>query len=588
MISRVVLLTVAAALAAAILHALVLVHSTINTVTEVIEQDGVEETGACIRQEVQEHFGGAIFDSLRQSERRDEVARRLLGLMRRHGGFRIKVYDESGVILWSDETRLIGRRFPDNFLLDRALAGEVASKFERPERSEHEYERGAAAYIAEIYVPIPDPSGRVQGVVEMYRRADDVAAGLSRVKRTVWTGAAVATGFLCAALALIVGYGQRRVLRLNEQLREHRDALMGEKAKLDAVVDGVGVGLLLVGQDRRVLWANRAMEMGLGRKGDPVGKLCHDVLWGNDAPCADCSSRRALATGSESHADKSFRGKDGRTRHYHVVAWPMRDASGKASHTLEMVQDVTESVQMQVRFQQAAKLATAGELAGHVAHEVNNPIAIISGKLRLLLANHRDDLPAKVAEDLAKCVDLADRIALIAQGLLSFCRPSASGRAPLDLRAPARKAWAVVEGRARAAGVVLDDQMEGDTLPFVSASAAELEQVFLNLLLNALDAMPGGGRITLSASTHSAGLVPREPRVLVSVEDTGPGMTPEVRERIFDPFFTTKGEWKGTGLGLSICLGIVQGHGGTIEVESEPGRGTRFTVCLPGVVAGDF
>lgn len=579
-VGRAVLLAVIVTLAAAVLHALVLLHFTIDAVTRVIEQDGVAEASACIRQEVLEHFGGALFDSLRQSERRDEVARQLLGLMRRHGGFRVKVYDVSGAILWSDEARLIGQRFPDNFLLDRALAGEVVSKFEKPERSEHVYERGEGAYVTEIYVPILDASGGVQGVVEMYRRADDVAAGISRVTRTVWTGAAVATAFLCVTLALIVGYGQRRVLRLNRQIREQRDELASEKAKLDAVVNGVGVGLLLVGQDRRVLWANRVLGQFAGGKRDPVGRSCHDVLWGADDPCTECASRTALSTGIEARVDKSVGGKNGQTRHYHVVAWPMRDVSGKATRTLEMVQDVTERVQIQARFQQAAKLAAVGELAGHVAHEVNNPIGVVSAKARLLLSDRRGEMSTAVADEIGKIVELADRVAGIARGLLSYCRPSPSARVPLDLRGPVRKALAMIESRARALGARIEDGFD-EVAPAVLANGAEMEQVFLNLFLNALDAMPGGGRLAVAVRAGLPAGPNSHPWVIATVDDSGTGIPDAIRGRLFEPFVTTKSEAGGTGLGLAICAGIIRDHGGVIEAASAPGRGARFTIRLP-------
>jgi len=126
--------------------------------------------------------------------------------------------------------------------------------------------------------------------------------------------------------------------------------------------------------------------------------------------------------------------------------------------------------------------------------------------------------------------------------------------------------------------VVVQDELP-ETLPPVKANAQELEQVFLNLLLNALDAMPKGGRLKVSAATTA--LRDEQPAVAVAVADTGVGIPETIRDRIFEPFFTTKQEGRGTGLGLSICLGLVRSHGGEIEVESEPGRGSRFTIKLP-------
>jgi signal transduction histidine kinase len=115
----------------------------------------------------------------------------------------------------------------------------------------------------------------------------------------------------------------------------------------------------------------------------------------------------------------------------------------------------------------------------------------------------------------------------------------------------------------------------------VRANASELEQVFLNLFLNALDAMPEGGRLAVSTLGEGMRLADGRPCLAVIVEDTGNGIPPEIRERIFEPFFTTKEEGRGTGLGLSICLGLVRNHGGEIEADSTPGKGARFTVKLP-------
>jgi len=252
--------------------------------------------------------------------------------------------------------------------------------------------------------------------------------------------------------------------------------------------------------------------------------------------------------------------------------------TGGAIRVVLLAQDVTQQKKAQAQVLQSAKLAAVGELAGHVAHEVNNPNAIISAKARLLLSDHRQGMTAKVAEDLQKIVDLSDRVARIAQGLLTYCRPSASARGPLDLRDAAAKALALVEPRAAAAGVEIVNALDPG-LPRVAANGHEMEQVCLNLFLNAIDAMPRGGRLAVALGPGALG--DGTSGVCLAVEDTGVGIPRENQRRIFDPFFTTKEQERGTGLGLSICMGLVRSHGGEIEVESEPGRGSRFTVRLP-------
>ncbi|HEY0997430.1 MAG TPA: ATP-binding protein, partial [Gemmatimonadaceae bacterium] len=224
----------------------------------------------------------------------------------------------------------------------------------------------------------------------------------------------------------------------------------------------------------------------------------------------------------------------------------------------------------------AARLAAVGELAGQVAHEVNNPIAIMSAKARLLLRQHEQALPPAVAVEIGKIAEQSDRVARIAQGLLSYCRPAPGARSALDVRVPIRRALAYVDARAAAAGVRVSDELPG-SLPHVRANAPELEQVFLNLFLNALDAMPAGGTLRVAAHEERHGA---EAALAVEVHDTGAGIPDDIRSRIFEPFLTTKGH-HGSGLGLSICQGLVGSHGGVIEVESRVGHGTRMTVRLP-------
>ncbi|HSQ29154.1 MAG TPA: ATP-binding protein [Gemmatimonadaceae bacterium] len=237
-----------------------------------------------------------------------------------------------------------------------------------------------------------------------------------------------------------------------------------------------------------------------------------------------------------------------------------------------------EQRRIEARAQRAEKLAAIGELAGRVAHEVNNPVAIISAKTRLLLSNHRVELSTHTVTELGKITELADRIASIAQGLLAYCHPSTNRAELQSLRPIVRRALAIVEPSARAAGVEIQERIP-DELPLVRVNPGEMEQVFLNLFLNSLDAMPDGGALSIIGYEEEVGAGGTP--VCVTVADTGCGMPPEIRERIFEPFNTTKPEGKGTGLGLSICLGLMRSNGGTIEVDSHPGAGTRVTLRLP-------
>lgn len=226
----------------------------------------------------------------------------------------------------------------------------------------------------------------------------------------------------------------------------------------------------------------------------------------------------------------------------------------------------------------AAQMAGIGELAGRVAHEVNNPAGVIKAKARLLQMELPKGLPPeRLREELDKIAQQAGRIGEITQGLLTFSRPSLGEKASQDLNAIVTEVLGLVDHTLKSAGIRLARALP-EGLPPVCGNRGELRQVLLNLVTNAIDAMPTGGVLNVETSIEETW---EGTRLRTVVQDTGGGIRPEDLDRIFLPFFTTKPEGKGTGLGLSVSQGLVRSHGGEIEVESAPGRGSRFTVCLP-------
>ena len=218
------------------------------------------------------------------------------------------------------------------------------------------------------------------------------------------------------------------------------------------------------------------------------------------------------------------------------------------------------------------RLATVGRLAAGVAHEVGNPLGAITGYAELARAKHGggpvDDYLARISAE-------AGRIDAIVRGLLDFARPSTLALAPVDVAAALEAATrlARMQGRCREVAVRIELP---PGLPPVLADERRLVQVFLNLLLNAGDAMGGRGEVRVAASAAGAG------EVVVTVDDAGPGIPAEILPRVFDPFFTTKDPGEGTGLGLAVCHGILESFGGTIEAGPAPGGGARLTLRLRG------
>lgn len=227
----------------------------------------------------------------------------------------------------------------------------------------------------------------------------------------------------------------------------------------------------------------------------------------------------------------------------------------------------------------AAKLASIGELAGGVAHEINNPVTGILSTSTHLIDKRRDtSLTARDKRDLQLIAEQAERISDIVSKLLTFSRQSRMELVLCDVNTVIEKAISLIEFRLRGTDVVLDRELDAD-LPPVLCDPNRLTEVFVNLMNNAIDAMHPAGTLTMASARAGNN------HVRIAVSDTGCGIDPALMPRIFDPFFTTKAPGKGTGLGLSISHGIVRGHQGEIHVHSTPGRGTTFSVVLPAKVS---
>lgn len=398
---------------------------------------------------------------------------------------------------------------------------------------------------------------------------------------------AISLGLLQAAILFLTAYFVTTLserMRYNERrLEAMADRALADRQLLERALETTGAGLRVLSRDLQPFWASSKWQDWFV---SPAGETCPECerLDREDSPARRCLADAQirvteLTLDPGQCASKSSQSQP-RRRIVQVTAAPLLDAGGNIHQVVELAQDVTQQKETQAQMMRAGKLAAVGELAGQVAHEVNNPIAILGAKARLLLSDHRSEMSPKIAEELVKITDLADRVARIAQGLLSYCRPSGATRIPLNICGPARKSLAMVEQRAKSAGVRIEDQLP-DPMPSVKANPNEMEQIFLNLFLNALDAMPKGGWLTVSVPSDKVRLADGKRALAVLVEDTGDGIPDSIRDRIFEPFFTTKQEGRGTGLGLAICSGLVRSHGGEIEVESKVWQGTRVTVKLP-------
>src|SRR5438876_845384 len=234
-------------------------------------------------------------------------------------------------------------------------------------------------------------------------------------------------------------------------------------------------------------------------------------------------------------------------------------------------EQMAELKRTQAQLVQSTKLAAIGELAANIAHEINNPLTTVLGFTSFLAERIAPTDPMR--EELGLIQEEASRARDIVRDLLQFSRQRDFSPESADVNTVLEQVIAMVRRQGALNVITVDERYEPD-LPAVELDVSRIKQVFLNIINNAVYVMPNGGPLTVRTETANGG-------VRIAFEDTGPGIAPEHRDRIFDPFFTTKPEVSGTGLGLSVSLGIVQSHGGTIEVDTEVGRGSTFTVALP-------
>lgn len=235
--------------------------------------------------------------------------------------------------------------------------------------------------------------------------------------------------------------------------------------------------------------------------------------------------------------------------------------------------DLTERVNLEDQLMQAEKLSSIGLLAAGIAHEVNTPLAVITSNAQMLMRQMEPDDPR--SRTLDKIITQAFRASEIANNLLKFSRVGGSEFSDLDINRVISESLSLVEPMLKVSRITVNSQLKG-SLPAVNGNHGKLQQVFMNLIMNARDAMPRGGELTIATEVEDS-------TVHVEVTDNGVGIPTEHLNKIFDPFFTTKATSRGTGLGLSVTYGIIREHSGSIEVDSVVGRGTTFRMDFPAV-----
>jgi PAS domain S-box-containing protein len=366
--------------------------------------------------------------------------------------------------------------------------------------------------------------------------------------------------------------------RLYRQLRLKADEVDRMREFSENVLESLNDGLLVIDLDERVVRWNRKLEEVSGvARADAVGSRIDAFLdvgfleavraARRDSPSGATLLRVPLAIGPL---------MDRRRLLVNAAAAPLRTPEGATGGTIIVIEDITSRVALEEQLQISEKMASIGLLAAGVAHEVNTPLTGISSFTQMLLEQADPDDPrTKLLEKIER---QTFRAAKIVNGLLNLARPAAVEMGPVDVNVVINDVLGLLDHQFKSGRTQVRKELASGPAPIVQGIEFKLQQVFLNLFLNARDAMPKGGWLSIATRFDRGSVV-------VEVSDTGSGIPAEELSRIYDPFFTTKALGKGTGLGLSITYGIVQEHGGAISCESAVGQGTRFTLTLPAATA---
>jgi PAS domain S-box-containing protein len=358
-----------------------------------------------------------------------------------------------------------------------------------------------------------------------------------------------------------------------------------------AALEAAANAIVITDRAGKIIWVNPAFTQHTGYSfGGVLGKTPRLLKSGKQDSTFYKEMWDTILSGKVWRNTLLNRRNDGTLNHEDLTITPILDATGTITHFVGIKQDITQLEQalsdvqkkneelasMTQQLWQASKLATMGELASSIAHELNNPLATVGLRTEnLLMQMPADSDERKPLEIIAQEVD---RMATLVENLLQFSRRSHRQVSTVDPREEVNTSVEFVHYHLRNRKIEVVREF-ADSLPTIQADRQQLRQLFLNLLTNASDAMPEGGKLTLRAVSSK---VRDAKAVAIEVEDTGEGVAPENLEKIWEPFFTTKAEGKGTGLGMGICRRIVEEHGGTISIKSEgAGQGTTVSIVLP-------
>jgi len=386
------------------------------------------------------------------------------------------------------------------------------------------------------------------------------------------------------------------VIRLREEhlFRERQLELI--EAIVDSVFSSIRDRVLIMRPDYKIVDANEALLQWVGMsKEEIIGKFCYQITHRTLEPCRDkgcyCPLSESLETGGVGHAIHEHYDRDNEIRYCEVTTVPLKSRNGAVELILEIVRDITDELEQKLEQKTRAlkrnlarlvhedKMIALGKLVASAVHEINNPLSGIHALARLMHQQLEEDPAAAAGDQFKYYLHLIDtesaRCSGIVGNLLAFTRQHKMEKHRFQLNEVIERVVSLSRHKMELQGLTLNLELD-PRLPEITGDPGEIQQCVINLLFNAMEAIPGTGTVTIRTQldqTHR--------QVRLEVEDTGVGVPQDKRSQIFEPFFTTKSQDKGVGLGLSVVYGIIKEHQGTVYVKSELGQGSTFIIRFP-------
>ena len=388
------------------------------------------------------------------------------------------------------------------------------------------------------------------------------------------------------------------IFNVQKELIDTRRSLRQTKTFLERVINSIQEEILVIDTEFKIVDANDAALKAAGlSKQEVLGKYCYQISHQSHAPCSSkdhpCPLQKVLRTGSHCQVTHKHHKSDGEIRYYELVHYPLKDEKGEVVQVIEIGRDISDELERRVarrtkqlkedyaRLVQEDRMISLGKLMSSVVHEINNPLSGIISLSKLVLHNLREGITddnslGTMKGHLELIISETTRTSRIVSNLLSFSRQIRVEVQDIDMSEVVERVFSVVGHKAKLQNIAVRFKLD-KALPMVRGNFGQLEQSIMNIVFNAIEAMPDGGELIITTRFVNA----HKHEVIVEVQDTGLGISKKNLPYIFEPFFSTKGESKGVGMGLSVVYGIIRDHQGDIAVKSKEGKGTCFTIRLP-------